>query len=432
MAPLTDDARMKLVSLDVRLKGRVPPCLPKSLDGGSPEPLPWVPVAASAAVTPRGGAGGSGKKPKPKAKGGKPPLGGNEEGAAGPWGGAAMEGSDAWRHDGGGDGGGGGSGGMWDAQPSDGKRARKSNARYEDSPDRRHYHGNHPQQGGGSFERPAYPHHPSPPPQPNMDRSLLLEGRGQNGSQHADAAQGGVGPGAATGRLGPSSGDGGPGPPPPLVAVTSSTPVAGGKKRKAGGGGGGADALVGSSPKKPKPPPSFSLATFAGGLDGSETRGLPSAEFVGSCFQRGRKDGLLLYYVDKAPRDYPFQYESKAAGAASLDWSLMRKHLKVDAFCMETFRWYGAKVADVSQERQQVKVRAWARIVAIITCAPHAQRRYIAHPAQAVGRHKNTTVRVTDTEYPNYGRLQNWALSAVGTVPEHCLTYTDSRHEGPT
>jgi len=34
----------------------------------------------------------------------------------------------------------------------------------------------------------------------------------------------------------------------------------------------------------------------------------------------------------------------------------MRKHLKVDAFCMETFRWYGAKVAEVSEERRQVKV----------------------------------------------------------------------------
>ena len=63
----------------------------------------------------------------------------------------------------------------------------------------------------------------------------------------------------------------------------------------------------------------------------------------------------------RQPRDYPFEYESKAAGAASLDWSLMRKHLKVDAFCMETFRWYGAKVADVSQERRQVKVRAGRR-----------------------------------------------------------------------
>ena len=28
---------------------------------------------------------------------------------------------------------------------------------------------------------------------------------------------------------------------------------------------------------------------------------------------------------------------------------------------METFRWYGAKVADVSQERRQVKVRAGRR-----------------------------------------------------------------------
>ena len=365
VAPLTDDSRMKLVSLDVRLKGRVPPCLPKSLDGGAPEPLPWVPVAASAAVTPRGGGGGGGggggKKPKPKAKGGgKPPIGPSSEGAGGARGGPA-EGSDMWRYDGGcgGAAGGGGGSGMWDGQPSDGKRARKSNARYEDSPDKRHHHGHHPQQGGGSsFERSPYQQHP-PPPHPTMERSLLVEGRPQNGSQHSEGAQGGAGPGAPPFLLGASSGDGGPCPPSPLVAASSPTPVTGSKKRKAcGGGGGGADAITGSSPKKPKPPPSFSLATFAGGLDGSETRGLPQAEFVGSCFQRGRKDGLLLYYVDKAPRDYPFEYESKAAGAASLDWSLMRKHLKVDAFCMETFRWYGAKVADVSQERRQVKVRA--------------------------------------------------------------------------
>ncbi|CAN0543406.1 unnamed protein product, partial [Ectocarpus sp. 12 AP-2014] len=98
------------------------------------------------------------------------------------------------------------------------------------------------------------------------------------------------------------------------------------------------------------------MATFSGGLDGSEGRGIPSAEFVGSSFRKGRKDGLLLYYVEKAPRDYPFEVESKAAGAASLDWSVMRKNLKVDAFCMETFRWYGAKVAEVSEERKQVKV----------------------------------------------------------------------------
>ncbi|CAM9362910.1 unnamed protein product, partial [Ectocarpus sp. 4 AP-2014] len=120
-------------------------------------------------------------------------------------------------------------------------------------------------------------------------------------------------------------------------------------------GDAGRDA-AGPALKKPKPPPSFSMATFSGGLDGSEGRGIPSAEFVGSCFRKGRKDGLLLYYVEKAPRDYPFEVESKAAGAASLDWSVMRKHLKVDAFCMETFRWYGAKVAEVSEERKQVKV----------------------------------------------------------------------------
>lgn len=112
----------------------------------------------------------------------------------------------------------------------------------------------------------------------------------------------------------------------------------------------------GPASKKAKPPSSFSMAIFAGALDGSEARGIPKAEFVGSCFRKGRKDGLLLYYVEKAPRDYPFEFESKAAGAASLDWSVMRKHLKVDAFCMETFRWYGAKVAEVSEERKQVKV----------------------------------------------------------------------------
>lgn len=135
----------------------------------------------------------------------------------------------------------------------------------------------------------------------------------------------------------------------------------GGKKRKAsdgvGGSAGGAEADEGeSASKKAKPPSNFSMAIFAGGLDGSEARGIPNAEFVGSCFRKGRKDGLLLYYVEKAPRDYPFEFESKAAGAASLDWSVMRKHLKVDAFCMETFRWYGAKVAEVSEERKQVKV----------------------------------------------------------------------------
>lgn len=153
--------------------------------------------------------------------------------------------------------------------------------------------------------------------------------------------------------------------PPPSSGVSkkrkASTGSAGGGSGSGSGGGGGGGSAAGadeggSASKKPKPPPSFSMATFSGGLDGSEARGVPSAEYVGSSFRRGRKDGLLLYYVERAPRDYPFEYESKAAGAASLDWSLMRKHLKVDAFCMETFRWYGAKVAEVSEERKQVKV----------------------------------------------------------------------------
>ncbi|CAM9696123.1 unnamed protein product, partial [Choristocarpus tenellus] len=98
-------------------------------------------------------------------------------------------------------------------------------------------------------------------------------------------------------------------------------------------------------------------AAFVGGLDGSESRGVPGGEFVGSCFRRQREAGLLLYYVDKAPKDFPFEFESKTAGAAGLNWDEMGKDIKVDAFCMETFRWYGAKVSDVSLDRHQVKVR---------------------------------------------------------------------------
>ena len=133
------------------------------------------------------------------------------------------------------------------------------------------------------------------------------------------------------------------------------TPGASGahKKRKANSAG-----KSGSTPplKKTTLQPSFSMAAISMRLDGTEARGVPSAEFVGHCFRRGRKDGLLLYYVDRAPRDYPLEYESKIAGASSMDWSMMRKDLKVDALCMETFKWYGAKVAEVSLERRQVKV----------------------------------------------------------------------------
>lgn len=112
---------------------------------------------------------------------------------------------------------------------------------------------------------------------------------------------------------------------------------------------------------KLRPPSNFSLAAFSGGLDGSEIQGVPSSEYVGSSLRRGRDDGLLLYYADKAPRDYPLECESKVAGASSLDWSKMEKNVKVDAFCMETFKWYGAKVAEVSADRKRVKVswRFW-------------------------------------------------------------------------
>ncbi|CAM9197205.1 unnamed protein product, partial [Ectocarpus sp. 8 AP-2014] len=83
VAPLTTDASLKLISLDARLKCRVPPCLPKSLVGGGPEPLPWVAAAGGASATPstpkggggtsgRGGKGGAssggGKKQHPKAR----------------------------------------------------------------------------------------------------------------------------------------------------------------------------------------------------------------------------------------------------------------------------------------------------------------------------------------------------------------------------
>ena len=117
-------------------------------------------------------------------------------------------------------------------------------------------------------------------------------------------------------------------------------------------------------PKKRTLPPSFSMAAISMRLDGTEAHGVPSAEFVGNPFRRGRKDGLLLYYVDKAPGEHPLEYESKIAGASSMDWSMMRKDLKVDALCMETFKWYGAKVAEVSLERRQVKVSC-ARVVGV-------------------------------------------------------------------
>lgn len=359
VAPLTDDARMKLISLDSRLKGRIPPCLPKSLNGGAPEPLPWISVAvtapagAKAVAAGRGkGAASSAKKAKPRGKGAitSPSATGGD--GTSEWGGLG-EGGVMW-----GEGPGEGMLGeqqqrqrerqqqQQHPQQPDGKRARKSNVRYDDSPVKYH------RQKGDSTGRAGQGHYRSPPG--HKPTGELVSPGGEEAVRSESIV--GTPPVQSMGNPnGPASkGATSPGGTITSAFAASSSTAAGSKKRKASNGG--AAEASGSACKKAKPPPSFSLAAFSGGLDGSETRGVPSAEFVGSCFRRGRKDGLLLYYVEKAPRDHPFEYESKAAGAASLDWSLMRKHLKVDAFCMETFRWYGAKVAEVSQERQQVKV----------------------------------------------------------------------------
>lgn len=354
VAPLTTDARAKLISLDVRLKGRIPPCLPKSLEGGAPEALPWITALSLPAPTAKGGTNskggrGSSKKSRPrtKANGKKPPPGpeplpGGKRSAStvDPSGGSGTA-------SGGNDGEGGRHGDMRSSVTPSNKRPRKGNGKcsQEESPDII----------GKPNEKTTdrqigYPL----PPHQLLGAGISAEGRGQNGSSLPPAQRGGVSPGTPKTKAasGPSSTsahskDG-------ITDGNAVPPQGGNRKRKAGESVGSASAIAN---KRVKPPPSFSLATFVGGLDGSETRGVPGAEFVGASFRRGRKDGLLLYYVDKAPRDYPFEYESKAAGAASLDWSYMRKHLKVDAFCMETFRWYGAKVAEVSVERQQVKVR---------------------------------------------------------------------------
>lgn len=437
VAPLTADARAKLILLDQRLKGRLPPCLPKSLEGAAPEALPWIavstptPVGRGAGGASRGGRGGAAKKsPKPRVKttgkraanfdpaGGGAGVGGAHGGEGGGSEGGG-DGSGVWG--GGTDGGGwgeygGGHDGMWDGGASSGdKRPRKGNAAGKWGPDdssrqdmgaagggegayspyhseqgmrvggfpmeRGNANGSPPQGrlgmpmsmqmpmpmpmplGPGGNPRPA----PLPPVMDRMPMPMpMVLGPGGN-PRPAPVAYGNdrmsvpmsmsmpmlVGPGGAS-RPAPvahanDSSDGAP------VLPTLPPPPGGSKKRKAGDNGGASGGSL--SNKRPKPPSSFSYAGFAGGLDGSETRGVKGAEFVGAAFRRGRTDGLLLYYVDKAPRDYPFEYESKAAGAASLDWTFMRKDLKVDAFCMETFRWYGAKVAEVSVERKQVKVR---------------------------------------------------------------------------
>lgn len=392
MAPLTADARGKLVSLDFRLKGRIPPCLPKRSDGAAPEPLPWVSVSSPTPTGKIGGTAGArggaataaspvkvgrgvAKKAKPRGQAGSTAAGKRPDVAAddavasggGAWGGGGDGGDDRWSHRGGSPDGG---GEMWDSGGGNGggegggsagsKRPRKSNSKWSSDNTPEKMMQMHSAGGGGGDGYMYPPDH-------------MTDGGGYAGAgsylRNSGYAGGGSG-GYPMERFG-DDGSGLP-PPPPLQipmsggegaagapgAVSIDSPVqpggtaSSGKKRKAESG------AATAANKRQKPPPNFSLAAFVGGLDGSETRGVVGSEFVGSSFRRGRKDGLLLYYVDRAPRDYPFEYESKAAGAASLDWSYMSKHLKVDAFCMETFRWYGAKVAEVSVERQQVKVRA--------------------------------------------------------------------------
>lgn len=379
VAPLTADVRAKLVALDMRLKGRIPPCLPKRSDGAALEPLPWVSTpaptatakgastgtgtgagAGGAASSARGGRGGA-KKPRPRVKAEHAPSkpGGAGASGVGDWGQGHPDGPySRWGHGGnadgsggiwgGGDDGGGYDGGDGGGSAGGGKRPRKSTARWspDEDPERRMQV--YPAVGGGGEGGRGSPYTP--------EYHHMYDGRGM-GYPMERVAENGAGPLPPPPplQLPVQAGGGGAGGTLEAMSLDSSAAPGGAtnaKKRKAE-----ASSAAAASNKRQKPPPSFSYAAFVGGLDGSETRGVPGTEFVGSSFRRGREDGLLLYYVDRAPRDYPFEYESKAAGAASLDWSCMCKLLKVDAFCMETFRWYGAKVAEVSIERQQVKVR---------------------------------------------------------------------------
>lgn len=382
VAPLTPDARAKLFSLDVRLKGRIPPCLPKSLQGGAPEPLPWVGSLLPTPPAPKGGGGskaGKGsttKKPRSRPKTSGKQASKNDGGSAldsGHMGSMETEAGRAAGHAGGtqsvvgmgvdDEGMFGGSHSPGSKRPlahKDGpasstpasKKARKGGnklATSDKTPETSGGTGSSATSGSDRKDGLLLPAHQllagmgaSDVSRENGNPSELVSHKGFPPLAPATPSR----PGEDAGAMMPQAKGGGG------ADGGGNASMSGPKKRK--GGDSGAAAVTAG--KKTKLPPSFSLAAFVGGLDGSETRGVTGAEFVGSSFRRGRKDGLLLYYVDKAPRDYPFEYESKAAGAASLDWSYMRKHLKVDAFCMETFRWYGAKVAEVSIERQQVKV----------------------------------------------------------------------------
>jgi hypothetical protein len=82
-----------------------------------------------------------------------------------------------------------------------------------------------------------------------------------------------------------------------------------------------------------------------------------SAYHIGSVMRAYRQQGLLVYYVEAAPRDYYLEYESTESHdiaapnreeiALNFDRSALAVGSKIDTFCESTFKWYGAVVKAV-------------------------------------------------------------------------------------
>jgi hypothetical protein len=82
-----------------------------------------------------------------------------------------------------------------------------------------------------------------------------------------------------------------------------------------------------------------------------------SAYHIGSVMRAYRQQGLLVYYVEAAPREYYLEYESTESHdiaapnreelALNFDRSALAVGSKIDTFCESTFKWYGAVVKAV-------------------------------------------------------------------------------------
>jgi hypothetical protein len=89
-----------------------------------------------------------------------------------------------------------------------------------------------------------------------------------------------------------------------------------------------------------------------------------SAYHIGSVMRAYRQQGLLVYYVEAAPRDYYLEYEStephdiaapnREEIALNFDRSALAVGSKIDTFCESTFKWYGAVVKAVLADGTKV------------------------------------------------------------------------------